>query len=268
MCSKAGERIVAMVQEDLKPRDICAEASFHNAVKTVLAIGGSTNACVHLPAWRGASASKKAAAFGVEQYNREIPVLANLMPAGTALMEDFFFAGGLPALLKQIAPHLDTSCRNITGGTLGDVISNAEIFNADIIRPLDNAGIEGSYRRCNGQSGAAWRVSRKRPPHRPTCSKVGLPSCSRTLPTCRRVLTRPISTSARLGTGTEERQTGRRAGHARAGNLPIPEEAAGTGCARHGAPFDARMSGTHYGTCVLCQVRRGRSRWPWCEMAI
>ena len=53
-------------------------------------------------------------------------------------MEDFFFAGGLPPCWKQIAPHLDTSCRNITGGTLGDVISNAEIFNADIIRPLDN----------------------------------------------------------------------------------------------------------------------------------
>ena len=137
MCSQVGERIVAMVMEDLKPSDICVEASFHNAIKTVLALGGSTNAVVHIPAMAGRLGIKVPLDVW-ERYNQVIPVLANIMPAGDALMEDFFFAGGLRGLLKRIESHLEMTCGNVNGKTLGENIATAQVFNDDVIRPLDN----------------------------------------------------------------------------------------------------------------------------------
>ena len=91
MCSMAGERIVAMVLEDLKPRDICTRSKRSQRSEDGACHLGSTNACVHLPAMAGRLGIALPLAVW-EKYKRSIPVLANLMPAGTALMEDFFFA--------------------------------------------------------------------------------------------------------------------------------------------------------------------------------
>ena len=251
MCSKAGERIVAMVQEDLKPRDICTEASFHNAVKTVLAIGGSTNACVHLPAMAGRLGITLPLSVW-EQYNREILVLANLMPAGTALMEDFFFAGGLPALLKQIAPHLDTSCRNITGGTLGDVISNAEIFNADIIRPLDNAVSKEAIAVVTGNLAPRGAVMKPSAASPHLLKHTGPAVVFENFADMQARIDSPdLDVSKDSVLVLKNVGPVGAPGMPEAGNLPIPKKLLEQGVRDMVRLSDARMSGTHYGTCVL-----------------
>jgi dihydroxy-acid dehydratase len=137
MATLTGKRIVDMVWEDLKPSDILTAASFDNAVTAVLALGGSTNSIVHLIAMaRRAGVALDLARF--DALARETPVLANLRPAGQYLMEDFFYAGGLRALLTQLGDMLDLDQRTVTGATLGASIEGAQVFNADVIRPRSN----------------------------------------------------------------------------------------------------------------------------------
>ena len=251
MCSQVGERIVAMVLEDLKPTDICVEASFHNAVKTVLAIGGSTNACVHLPAMAGRLGIKLPLDVW-EQYNRQIPVLANLMPAGEALMEDFFFAGGLQGLLKRIEAHLDTSTRSVTGRTLGEHLSAAKVFNAEIIRPLDNPVSKQAIAVVTGNlapRGAVMKPSAASPhllKHTGPAvvfenfadmqARIDAPDLN--------VTKDSILVLKNVGPVGAP-------GMPEAGNLPIPKKLLEQGVRDMVRISDARMSGTHYGTCVL-----------------
>jgi dihydroxy-acid dehydratase len=142
MAALTGKRIVDMVWEDLKPSDILTAASFDNAVIAVLALGGSTNSIVHLIAMaRRAGVALDLARF--DALARETPVLANLRPAGQYLMEDFFYAGGLRALLTQLGNMLDLEQRTVTGGTLGANIEGARVFNDDVIRPRSNPLVAG-----------------------------------------------------------------------------------------------------------------------------
>ena len=141
MASLTGKRIVEMVWEDLKPADILTAASFDNAVRTVLALSGSTNAVVHL------IALARRAGFGLdlERFDhlaRSTPVLANLRPAGQYLMEDFYYAGGLRALLAQLGDLLDTRQMTVDGRTLGENIAGARVFNDEVIRSRERALIE------------------------------------------------------------------------------------------------------------------------------
>src|SRR5467141_4116080 len=141
MASRSGRRIVEMVWEGLKPRDILREASFNNAIATVLALGGSTNAVIHMIAVAG-RAGIKLIIDRFDELSRKTPLLANLRPSGKYLMEDFYYSGGLPALLKALASHLDLQALTVTGKTLGENIECAEIFNADVIRSTDNPVLE------------------------------------------------------------------------------------------------------------------------------
>ncbi len=137
MATLTGKRIVDMVWEDLKPLDILDAAAFDNAVITALALGGSTNAIVHLIAMaRRAGVNLDLARF--DELARRTPVLANLRPSGKYLMEDFFYAGGLRALLAQLGPLLDTGKQTVNGHTLGENIAGAAVYNADVIRRRDN----------------------------------------------------------------------------------------------------------------------------------
>jgi dihydroxy-acid dehydratase len=139
MATRTGKRIVDMVWEDLKPSDLITQDSIHNAVSAVLAIGGSTNAVVHLIALaRRAGLKLDMGAF--DQVARETPLLANIRPSGAYLMEDFFYAGGLPAVLKQLAVggRLKVGARTVNGATIGENIERATIYNEDVIRPLNN----------------------------------------------------------------------------------------------------------------------------------
>ena len=137
MATRVGKRIVDLVWDDVKPLDIATPRAFENAVRTVLALGGSTNALVHMVAL----ARRANVPLDIERFDalaRETPVLANIRPAGKYLMEDFFYAGGLPALLAALGDAIDGSAMTVNGKTLGENIAGAKAWNDDVIRPLSN----------------------------------------------------------------------------------------------------------------------------------
>jgi len=137
MATLTGKRIVEMVWDDLKPSSFLTPAAFDNSVTTVLALGGSTNSLVHLIAL----ARRTGYQLTLDRFDelaRRTPVLANLRPSGAYLMEDFFYAGGLRALLAQLGDLLDLDQKTVEGVTLGASIAGAQIFNDDVIRTRAN----------------------------------------------------------------------------------------------------------------------------------
>jgi dihydroxy-acid dehydratase len=137
MATSCGRRVVEMVWEDLKPSDILTPASFTNAITADMAIGGSTNAIIHLVAMAG-RAGHKLDLKTFDEISQRTPMIANLRPSGEFLMEDFYYAGGLRALLKQIRELLDLDCKTVSGQTLGETIEAATVHNTEVIRSLEN----------------------------------------------------------------------------------------------------------------------------------
>src|SRR5438270_59878 len=132
----AGRRIVDMVHEDLKLSQILTRQAFENAIKTLAAIGGSTNAVIHLIA----IARRIGVELAIEDFDRlgsEMPCLVNLQPSGQHLMEDFCYAGGLPVVMKEIQQHLHLDHVTANGHTVRDNIAGAQNWNTDVIHPLD-----------------------------------------------------------------------------------------------------------------------------------
>ena len=137
MCAAAGRRIVDMVWEDLVPSRILTPAAFDNAIRVHMAMGGSTNAIIHVVAMaRRAGIALDMARF--DQISREIPVLANIRPSGKYLMEDFYYAGGLRALMFELAERLDLSCMTVSGQTVGETLRGAQVHLRPVIRPLSD----------------------------------------------------------------------------------------------------------------------------------
>ncbi|RBO82719.1 IlvD/Edd family dehydratase [Marinomonas aquiplantarum] len=131
-----GMRIVEMVKEDLKPSDILTKSAFENAIRANAAIGGSTNAVVHLLAIAG----RVGVELTLDDWDRigaEIPCLVDLMPSGRFLMEDFHYAGGFPALIQRLQDEFDMQAMTVSGSSLADSTKEAECFNDEVIRPLD-----------------------------------------------------------------------------------------------------------------------------------
>ncbi|EJL73460.1 dihydroxyacid dehydratase/phosphogluconate dehydratase [Variovorax sp. CF313] len=132
----AGTRIVQMVWDDLKPRDILTPGAFANAVRAVLSIGGSLNTAKHLQAV-ATEGECGVDVYGMfERLGPETPVLAGVRPIGAHSIEAFEAAGGCRALMKQLEPLLDTGARTVTGGTVADNLRNAEVADAEVIRPI------------------------------------------------------------------------------------------------------------------------------------
>jgi dihydroxy-acid dehydratase len=137
MCGVAGRRIVDMVWEDLTPSKILTPAAFDNAIKVHMAMGGSTNAIIHVVAMaRRAGIAMDMAHF--DRLSRQIPVLANVRPSGQYLMEDFYYAGGLRALMQNLRDKLDLSCLTVTGKSVGDNIEAAKVHIPDVIHSLND----------------------------------------------------------------------------------------------------------------------------------
>ena len=133
----AGERIVQMVWDDLKPRDILTPGAFANAVRAVLSIGGSLNAVKHLQAV-ATEAENGVDVYGLfESLGPQTPVLAGIRPIGDHLIEEFEAAGGCRALMKQLAPLLDTGALTVTGRSVADNLREAVVGNAEVIRPIE-----------------------------------------------------------------------------------------------------------------------------------
>jgi len=137
MCAAAGRRIVEMVWEDLTPARILTPASFDNAIRVHMAMGGSTNAIIHLVAM----ARRAGIALDMKRFDdisREIPVLANVRPSGKYLMEDFYYAGGIRGLMAELRERLDLTCLTVTGMPLADGLDGAKVHLRDIIRSLND----------------------------------------------------------------------------------------------------------------------------------
>ena len=138
MAVLAGKAIVGMVWDDMKPLDYLSAASFDNAVTAVVALGGSTNSIVHLVAM----AKRCGIDLTIDRFDqiaRRTPVLANIRPSGAYLMEDFFYAGGLRALLAQLGDLIDGRAKQCNGRTIAENIAGSEVYNAEVIRPRSNS---------------------------------------------------------------------------------------------------------------------------------
>jgi dihydroxy-acid dehydratase len=252
MANLSGRRMVEMVWEDLKPRDILSDASFTNAIATVLALGGSTNAVIHMLALAG-RAGIKLTLDHFDEASQKTPVLANLRPSGKYLMEDFYYAGGLSALLKELSLHLDLSCRTVTGKTLGENVASAEIYNPDVIRSVENPVFSSGglviLRGNLAPNGAVIKAAAADP--------ALLKHAGRAI-----VFDSYNEMSARVDDPALEVDASsvlvlRNAGPKGApgmpewGNLPIPQKLLKAGVRDMVRISDARMSGTNSGTCVL-----------------
>lgn len=138
MASGCGRRIVEMVWEDLTPDRIVTPASIRNAAIVAMATGCSTNAVIHLLAM-ARRAGVDLTLDDLDALGRTTPLICNVRPSGKDyLMEDFFYAGGLRALMAQLTDRLDTNAITVTGMTLGETLEGAEVYNDDVIRPLSN----------------------------------------------------------------------------------------------------------------------------------
>ncbi len=137
LAQNAGRRIVEMVREDVRVSQILTRQAFENAVRVNGAIGGSTNAVVHLIA----IARRLGVDFGLDDWDhlgRDIPTIVDLMPSGRFLMEDFYYAGGLPAVIRAIGDFINKDALTVNGRTIWENCAEAPNYNADVIRTLDN----------------------------------------------------------------------------------------------------------------------------------
>ncbi len=252
MATLAGRRSVELVWEDLKPSDVLSAAAFDNAVTTVLALGGSTNAVIHLIAMaRRAGIELELGRF--DELSRDVPVIANLRPSGSFLMEDFFYAGGLPALLEVLKERLALDCQTITGRSLGENISGAVVHNVDVIRPLANpTAASGGLVILRGNLAPDGAVMKPI-----AAAKHLLQHHGRAI-----VFDDYASMSARIddpeldvdeGCVLVLRNAGPQGGPGMPewGQLPIPKKLLAQGVRDMLRLSDARMSGTSYGACVL-----------------
>ncbi|HXZ09553.1 MAG TPA: L-arabinonate dehydratase, partial [Paraburkholderia sp.] len=252
MSAKTGMRIVEMVWEDLKPSDIITSGSIDNAVTTCLALSGSTNAIVHMIAL----ARRAGIELTLDRYDdisRRTPVLANIRPTGTYLMEDFFYAGGLPAMLAEMGELIDRSQKTVNGRTLGENIEGAQIFNDDVIRrrsaPLmpDNglAVLRGNI----APDGAVIKPGAADPKlHVHTGRAVVFRDCN---DMAARIDDEALDIDENSVIVLQHAGPVGAPGMPEWGQLPIPKKLLQKGVRDMVRISDARMSGTSYGACVL-----------------
>jgi dihydroxy-acid dehydratase len=136
---ETGRRIVEMVREDLTPAKILTPAAFHNAIRVMMALSGSTNAIIHLIAISG-RARVPLSLDDFDRLSRTTPWLANIKPSGEYLMEDFHAAGGLPVLMRDLLPLLEPNAITVSGRSVAENIAMAECFDRDVIKPLAQEG--------------------------------------------------------------------------------------------------------------------------------
>ncbi|SAK92180.1 dihydroxy-acid dehydratase [Caballeronia glebae] len=250
--SLTGQRIVEMVWTDLKPSDILTPKSFDNAVTTVLALSGSTNAIVHLVAIaRRAGVPLTTARF--DELARVTPVIGNIRPAGKYLMEDFFYAGGLRALLAELGDLIDRSQLTVNGATLGENIVDAEIFNDDVIRRRDNPLVPN-----DGLAVLTGNLAPDGAVIKPAAMEAHLlkhrgPAVVFTdyADMAARIDDEALDVSADSVIVLQHAGPVGAPGMPEWGQLPIPQKLLKQGVRDMVRISDARMSGTSYGACVL-----------------
>jgi dihydroxy-acid dehydratase len=252
MATDAGRRIVEMVWEDLKPTDILTPRAFDNAITVDMAIGGSTNAIIHLVALAG-RAGFKLPLERFDELSRTTPVIANIQPSGQYLMQDFYDAGGLRALMNRIHDLLNLDCLTVNGKTVGQNVEGAEVFDEKVIlprsKPLSEAGATFVLRGNLAPDGcvikpaaAEKRLLKHTGPavvFRDYADMKARVNSDDLKVTSDSVLV--LQSAGPLGAP----------GMPEWGMLPIPKKLLKQGIRDMVRISDARMSGTSYGTCVL-----------------
>ncbi len=252
MAAASGRRIVDMVWEDLKPSGILNAAAFDNAIAVDMALGGSTNAIVHLVAM-ARRAGVDLAIDRFDEISERVPVLANIRPSGAYLMEDFYYAGGLRGLMAGMLDLLDGDQMTANGRTLAENLEGAGVADEDVIRPRNNpvspAGSTAILRGNLAPDGAVIKASAAEPElwkhegpavvfadYNDMSARIDDPDLEVTADS---VLV--LKHAGPLGGP----------GMPEWGQLPIPKKLLEQGVRDMVRISDARMSGTSYGTCVL-----------------
>ena len=253
MATLCGKRAVEMVWEDLKPRDILTKESFDNGIVTLMAMGGSTNALIHLVAMAGRAGIK----LPLERYNEysaKTPLLANVRPSGDKyLTEDLYYAGGLRALLSELKDLLHLDCRTVNGKTLGENLEGSRIFNEDVIRkrknPLKQAGGLVVLRGNLAPNGAVIKAAAATPKLLKHTGKAVVFEDYNDM--AARIDRDDLAVDA--DSVLVLRNSGPLGGPGMPewGMLPVPKKLLKQGVRDMVRISDARMSGTSYGTCVL-----------------
>ena len=252
MASLSGQRVVDLVWEDVKPTDILTEQAFENAIMVLMAIGGSTNGIIHLTAL----ARRVGVGLDLESFDRisqGIPLLANIKPSGSYVMEDFYYAGGLRALMQQLKERLHLEALTINGRTVWENLDGAEVFNPDVIRLFDNpvkqaggtAVLHGSLA-PNGAvikpTAAEERLWKHRGPALVFKDIRDLKA---------RVDSEDLDVTADSVLVLQHAGPIGAPGMPEWGQLPVPKKLLDQGIRDIVRISDARMSGTSYGACIL-----------------
>ncbi|MCB0189843.1 MAG: dihydroxy-acid dehydratase, partial [Caldilineaceae bacterium] len=252
LAEKVGRRIVTLAQEGVRPSQIITREAIENAITLLCAVGGSTNAVVHLPAIAGR--------LGIDlpldrfdEISRRTPLIANMRPSGNYQMEDLFYAGGIPAILKELLPLLHGDALTVTGKTMAENLTAAQVHNREIIRPLsDPLQPEGGLTILRGNlapDGAVIKHAAATPAllqHRGRAVVFnGIADLKA------RVNSSDLDVTADDILVLQNAGPVGGPGMPEVGNLPIPEKLLKQGVRDMVRISDARMSGTAYGTIVL-----------------
>jgi dihydroxy-acid dehydratase len=252
MASASGRRIVEMVWEDLRPREILTTHAFENAVTAAMALGGSTNAIVHLIAMAG----RAGAELDLDRFDalaRKTPVMANIRPCGDYLMEDFYYAGGLTGLLSRLRDHLHVECLTVNGQTIGDNIADAVISNDHVIAPIDHPlGADGGVAVLRGNLAPDGAVIKHMAANPRLLQHSGPAVVFEDYTDLEKRIDHPalpVTPESVLVLQNAGPLGG--PGMPEWGMLPIPKKLLAQGVRDMVRISDARMSGTSYGACVL-----------------
>lgn len=252
LAEKVGRRIVALAQEGVRPSQIITRQALENAITLLCAVGGSTNAVVHLPAIAGRlGIDLPLDRFG--EISKRTPLIANMRPSGKYQMEDLYYAGGIPAILKELLPLLHGDALTVTGRTLAENVANAEVYNRDIIRPLgEPLKPEGGLTVLRGNLAPDGAVIKHAAATTALLQHRGRAVVFKSIQDLKERVNDP-----NLDVKPEDVLVLQNAGPVggpgmpEVGNLPIPEKLLKQGVRDMVRISDARMSGTAYGTIVL-----------------
>ena len=252
MAAQCGRRIVEMVWEDLKPSDILTRESFLNAITTLMAISGSTNAIVHIIAMAG-RAGIRITLGDFDMIARRTPVLANIRPAGKFLMEDFHDAGGIPALLSRLGDLIHPDCLTLSGKTLGESVKGAEVFSDEVIVPREKPlAAEGGMAVLTGNLAPDGCVIKHTAMEPRFLKHTGPALVFNDYPDLKaRIDTEDLPATADSVIVLQNAGPIGAPGMPEWGMLPIPKKLLKAGIRDMLRISDARMSGTSYGACVL-----------------
>lgn len=252
LATESGRQIVEMVWQDRKPSTLVTDASFQNAIVTLMACGGSTNAIIHLVAMAGRLGIK----VDLDRFDaaaRGTPLIADLRPAGRYLMEDLYYAGGSRALLGRLGPLLDLGCATVNGRSLGRNLEGAEVFEDEVIRPLDKpVKAEGGLAILRGSLAPNGAVIKHAAASEHLLRHTGPAIVFNDYKDLKKRLDDPALPFTK-DTVMVLRQSGPLGGPGmpESGMLPLPRQLLERGVRDLVRISDARMSGTSYGTCVL-----------------